>query len=494
MPIVKTPKGTIRFPEGTSEADMNEAISQLMGPEGSAIGRFAESAWEQVNPVAAVQGLYQMARHPIDTAGMIASESASKGREAMTAAQAGEYGKAATAAVGAIPLVGPAIEKGITQFESGDIAGGLGTAAGLALPYTRPAKLARMGGLAVAREVAPGLAAKAATRLEKIAESKVAKVMSPEVGANKTRIAGDAAKVAPEVLQRGLTNVWSREGLHENVKVWLDKAGNDLDAAAEARPKWKDFDTEELVAKLKEKKADIQAEPIEASKWPRRVDEETGAPIIEPYGQAVASAPISARVARINRAIAEVQALGPTARYEALRKLRMGWDQEAKVKYSPAVTPDYVKNLAKSEGAADVTGTLREFLASKDPATAKANAEWSLAKKADSVLKAVEETERARPTVGRKIMSRVAGSIIGSKIAGLVGAFVGYGIAPAAEISIGMGVTNRLKVGTTLDNLAKALRRGRASEVEFYTRQLQRSLAQAGVQVENIQELQSEKK
>jgi hypothetical protein len=174
-------------------------------------------------------------------------------------------------------------------------------------------------------------------------------------------------------------------------------------------------------------------------------------------------------------------------RYEALRKLRAGWDVEAKAQYSPAVTPDYVKNTSKQRGAADVTGALREYLASKDPQTAVANAEFSFFKRADNVLKAVEEVERARPTVGRKIMSRVAGSIAGSQVAGLMGAITGYALAPAVQASVGMGMTTKLKLATGMKNLATAIRSGNPGGVDFYARQLRRTLAQAGVQVANMQ-------
>ena len=105
-----------------------------------------------------------------------------------------------------------------------------------------------------------------------------------------------------------------------------------------------------------------------------------------------------------------------------------------------------------------------------------------------------EEVERARPNVGRKIMSRVAGSIAGSQVAGLMGAIAGYALAPAAQASIGMGMTTKLKLGTSMKNLASAIRSGNANGVDFYARQLRRTLAQAGIQVENLKDDQAEKK
>lgn len=494
MPIrVRTPKGVVAFPDGTSETEMTKALKQMDAPTGSPGQRFASSAWEQLNPISAVQGFYQMVTDPINTAAMIGLNTVMKGGEAIDATKRGDYGDAATAAVGSVPFVGPALERGIQQMREGDYAGAAGTAVGLATPYMRPLKSARALALGTTRAVAPGLAVRASSRLDKLAASKVGEAISPQVGANKVRIANDAAKVAPGLLERGMTNRWSREGLHENVKVGLDDAIRQLDEAVDARPSWKDYETSDIVKALESKKADVQADAIQASRWPRRLDDE-GNPVVEPYGKTQTPAPIRERVARIDEAINELRGLGPSARYEALRKLRAGWDEEAKAVYSPAVTPDYIKNTSRASGAADVTGALREYLAAKHPQTAAANAEYSFFKRADDVLKAVDEVERARPNVGRKMMSRVAGSIAGSQVAGLMGAMTGYFLAPMAQASIGMGMTSRLKLATSMGNLASAIRSGNANGVNFYSRQLRRSLAQAGIQVENLQDEQAEKK
>lgn len=455
-------------------------------PVGPGAGsRFGQSLWKQINPLAAVEGMYQMVAHPADTAAMITTQSILKGQEAMQAGSEGRKADAATAAVGALPFVGAPLETGIQQVRQGDYAGAAGTATGLALPFLRPLKAARVGALAGFRKVAPNLATRAATQIEKIAGEKVAKVMSPEVGANKVRLGNQAERVAPEMLSRNLTDVWSREGLHDNVQAGLARARQKLDDAADARPGWKSYSTDEVIAALEKKRAEVQAEAIDASKWPRALDKD-GVPVTEPYGKTQTPAPIRARITAINRAIDEVRGLGPTARYDALRRIRAGHDEGAKPVYSPAVTPDYVKNKSAQMGEADVTGALREFLAQKDPATAAANAEFSLFKKANDVLEATREMERTRPSRGGKIMSRVAGAIAGSKVAGLLGAVGGYAIAPAVEVSVGMGMTKTLKIATNLDQLAKAIRSGSPSRVRWTAGQLKRSLAQAGVQVSNL--------
>jgi len=457
-------------------------------PPPSAFERFGTSLWNQIDPIAAVQGVRTALRHPIDTGISIATSTLTKRAEAQKQAEAGNWGDAMVSTIGAVPLVGQPVELGINQVREGDYAGAAGTAVGLAVPYTRPLKTLGRAGLATAKAVAPAWTEAAAGRLGKIAASKVADVMAPKVGANKTRIANDAAKVAPAMLERDLANVWSREGLHDNVVAGLEAAKSKLDDAADARQSWKSYPTQDIIDALQAKKREVQGEAIQASKWPRTIDPETNLPMTEAYGYSATPKPVQQRVANIESAIMEVQGLGETATYEALRKLRAGWDVEAKPVYSSAITPDYVKNVSGKMGAADVTSTLREYLAAKDPTTAAANAEYSLFRRANDVLEATQEVERARPAAGRRIISRVSGSIVGSQVAGLMGAIIGYAIAPAAEVSVGMGVTSKLKVATKMKQLADAIRSGNASGVEFYSKQLRRTLGQAGVMIENQQE------
>lgn len=61
-----------------------------------------------------------------------------QGKQAITQAKAGQYGPAALSAVGAVPIVGPMVQKPIQQFSQGDVAGGLGTTAGNVLMLAGP--------------------------------------------------------------------------------------------------------------------------------------------------------------------------------------------------------------------------------------------------------------------------------------------------------------------------------------------------------------------
>ena len=498
--------GIVEFPEGTTQDQMTAALKKLQVNVGegaefsvngetvpsSAFGRFTSSAWQNVNPITAVQGLGQAVWSPWQTLKAVGNASASnyaqaKEEQAKRIAAGGVLpsGPEVEHSLGAIPLVGPALQEVAEKVNTGDYAGAAGSATGLAVPYLRPVKsLAAMATPTARAVLGAERSSRVANVVQKVAQNKIVEAIAPQVGQNKPRFGKDAARIAQTLIDRGLSSKWSREGVHAAVIEALDVASSKLDDAADARATWKDFDTAEIVKALEAKKTAIQSNPIEASRFPRRIDPETKQLVVEPYGEAVTAPAVADRVAQIDAAINRVKTLGPSVRYEAVKRLRQGFDTEAKAYYHPSTTQDYIKNMSRQTGAADVTGALREFLAGKDPATAAANAEWSLMKRAKDVLDATEEVERARPKAGRKIMSRVAGSIAGSEIAGLAGAMAGWLLAPAADVSIGMGVTTKLKWAGVLDKVAKAVRSGNQPAVNFYAGQLKRTLAQAGVMVQ----------
>jgi hypothetical protein len=200
-----------------------------------------------------------------------------------------------------------------------------------------------------------------------------------------------------------------------------------------------------------------------------------------PLGNDVVPTPNKVRVAQIDKAINEIRQLGPVARYEPLRRIREAYDQPARAKYAAAVTPDYLKKMGEANGAADVTGTLREALARFDPETAKANAEYSLYRKADDVLTATKEVERTRPKVGRQIMARLTGSVIGEQAAGLPGAAAGFVLGPALDAAVSSGVTTKLQTARLMTRLADAIRRGDVGHVSSLSYELKRLAAQGAI-------------
>ena len=325
--------------------------------------------------------------------------------------------------------------------------------------------------------------------------------MRPEIGPNKLRVGRSATRAAPELLERGVASAWTREGLHARVQAGLADASLALDAAADARLAGRGYKTGPIIKDLMEKRRQLTAETIEGSRMVPTGKGAGGRPTPaggvrdiqtgqmkpplrmegRPIGRDVVPHPNAARVAQIDQAIAEIQGLGPVARYEALRRIRQAYDGPAKAVYNPSMTADFLKAEGGKLGAADVTGVLRESLAKFDPKTAAANAEYSIYRRANDVLEATAEVERTRPSVGRKIVARLTGTIGGGHVAGAPGAVAGFILAPTLEAALSSGLTAQLKVASLMQRLAGAIRSGNLASVESLTAQMRRMGAQSAV-------------
>lgn len=462
------------LPVGLTEAEFNRRAPSALAaalaeaenvpavPEGSAASRFASNLSAQVNPVAIARGLYESVKSPEAVTrtleGLVAASKA-QGQQALQAGREGRYVEALGHGAAMLPLIGPAAAAAGEQIASGDIAGGLGTGTGLIAATLAPsAAKAGMARLPSRAAVAEGLQAGA--------ESRVASVMAP-AGRSKTniRMGNKAAAVAPELLKEAdLTRTWTREGLHQNVSAAFDDAAAALDAAHDARLSTRSFDTKPLVDALLEKRRQLTSEAIQGSGMSYQQVTVGGQPATTwikqhgPLGGNVVPGPNAARVAQIDQAIAEIRQLGPLARYEPLRVMRAAYDIPAEVTYNPSVTADFLTKQGGARGAADVTGVLRDFLAKHEPATATANARFSLMKSAQDVLAATAELERVRPAVGRRIMQSFVGSVSGGAIAGLPGVAVGAMVGPVIDAAMSAGLTTKLQTARLMQELATALR------------------------------------
>lgn len=486
MPIrVQVPgHGIVEFPDGTSPDDMRQALASLSAPtrpvraedfmapssapEGSALGRFASGVGAMLNPVSAAEGLYQAVRHPIDTAVNLGQAQYAQGAQAVDLAKQGRYTEAlGHGMAAAFPLLGPAAAQAGEQIASGDIAGGLGSAAGLLAPMAVPA-----AARAAARALPATLKVSIAESLAAKAAQNVADVMTPKVGANKVRFAVKAANVAPQLATEDI-GAWSRQGLSANLDTHLAQAEQGLDAATDARLGARAIETQPIIADLLQKRAALTAEAVDATA-PVRAETTRTSPILDaqghpiqvtsakavPLGRDVVPSPNAARVAQIDKAIQELRTLGPVTRYDPLRVMRQAYDGPAKAVYNPSLTQDFLTAQGSKLGAADVTGTLRQTLAQADPVTAAANAKYSLYRSATDLLQAVQETEAARPTVGRRIIARMAGTILGEQAGGVAGAAAGYALGPSVDALASAGWTTQLKTAQLLQRIAGAMRSG----------------------------------
>lgn len=429
------------------------------------VGAFVSHAASKINPVP----LGQMVPFPqsLGGAGYDAPVKAVKGilaaqgvplDNAKAAYAKGDYGGAAIHLLNyMIPLLGPVLDKSGNDIRSGKYAPGLGDAFGLAASLFGPKALA---------EGMPGTLAKPSQVLadaaDRGANSRMVDVIAPKVGANKVRFGNAAADVAPAVVRQ--TSGISRSAIADSVAAKLEDATAALDDAADSRLNARSYPTQPVVKALLEKRARLTSEAVQGSHFTPQSGVNR-----PPLGQDVVPAPNAARVAQINQAIKEVQTLGPVAKYEALRRIREAYDGPAKAVYSPAMTNDYMTAQGGKMGAADVTSVLREHLAKFDPATAKANADYSLWKKASDVLTAAEETERVRPTVGRTLMAHGLGAVAGGGIDGGLGAAVGAMVAPVVERAItGLSPAMKVVVARHLATIADALRAGNVGRAKAY--------------------------
>jgi len=453
-------------------------------PEGSALGRFGSNFAEQVNPISAVKGLVSAVVPEsmggtglVNTARGMWNDMAEQRRLGSEALSRGDTSEGlGRMAAGMVPIFGPAAAESAQQMNEGDIAGGLGTMTGLVASAAMPrVRTIAKNTARLASSVAPKTMERVAKAAEAGAAERIADTIAPKVGRQKVRRGVQADRVAP-ALARDLAAdgaPLSRQAFHADVSARRLDAQKALDEAADARLSARTFETQPIIDGLLEQRRRLTAESVDASR-PVRSDG-----VAVPVGRDVVPGPNRARVAVIDQAIAEIKALGPVARYEPIRRIRQAYDGPAEVVYSPAVTPDYLTNRAGALGSADVTGVLRDQLATWDPATAAANATYSLYKTADDVLRATAEVERTRPRVGRQIMARLTGTLIGGQQGGIPGAVVGAVGGPMLDSALASGVTTKLKVARLQQRLADVIRSGNVQAVNETMSALEREVRAA---------------
>jgi hypothetical protein len=479
---------------GAMQMAIAEAETRPAQAEGSALGRFGSNLGAMLNPVEMAKGAYQAVRHPIDTGTAVVGAMGDQWSQGIEQAKQGRVLESlGHMAAGSIPMVGPAAAHVGEQIAQGDVAGGLGATAGLLAPFgVKPA-------VQTARTLTPkGLRATIAEAMEAKAGRNYTETMAPTVGRNKTRFGTMANEVGPELAKNPDMAAWSREGLHGKVKQGLDSATQQLDEAADANLATASIETKPIVEGLKAARQKLVAEAIDADFPDRQVTSRTsqildadGRPAVvseakaKAIGKDVEPSPNAARIAALDKVIAEVEQLGPIARYDSLRRIRQAWDGPAKQTYIPSPTADLLTLKGGSRGAADATGVLRENLGKASPKMAQANEAYHLHKTANEVLDATAEVERTRPKVGRAIMARLTGSVVGGQSAGTTGALAGYVLGPVVDAAAAGAPTIRLQTAQLMTRLAKVIRTGDVEQAGTIITKLER-LAKSGQSAVNV--------
>lgn len=462
-------------------------IGDQMAAKGNPLSRFASNFGSMVNPITIAKGAYGMVRHPIDTYDAMVDQSAEQFTKAREAYDRGGVSEAVGhAAAGAIPMIGPLAADIGEQAASGDYAGAAGATIGL------------LAGPKVLKEAVrlPVRLPAVRAALEKGAQSRVADVMTPKASNQMARrMAGQAEKIAPQILKENKMG-WSRAALQEQILGKLDEATSQLDEATDARLAARAIDTQPIREALEKKRGAqtvkaaeaSQAQPVTSTRTSPILDE-SGRPVevtsrsAAPYGRDVVPGPNQPRVGQIDQALSELEQIGPTSTYEPLRKMRAAYDKPAKMVYNKSLVDDFLKKTGEAEGAADVTGALRETLAKADPATAEANARYALYKSASDILEAAEQIEKVKPKMGRLIMARLTATIFGGHAGGPAGAAAGFVLAPAVDSLVNAGFTTKLKTAQVMQAIANAAKAGDVPKVNNGLQQLLKSASTVRVPV-----------
>jgi hypothetical protein len=142
-----------RKPGELVSTDPNYGWSGREGPGqrgvNSAWDRFGTNLWEMLNPVEIAKGLGQAVAHPVETAKAIGMAHGEQLRKAEEAARQGRYSEMiGHTGAALLPVVGPVAANIGEQIGRGDVAGGLGAAAGLLTPIAAAKTIGAVRGVA----------------------------------------------------------------------------------------------------------------------------------------------------------------------------------------------------------------------------------------------------------------------------------------------------------------------------------------------------------
>jgi hypothetical protein len=397
------------------------------------IGGFLSEATAGLNPVKMNEALQAAFWHPIETGkGLLAAQDVPR-QEAMSAFEQGDYLTGTRKMIDwLIPVLGPRLDEAADYMQEGQYARGLGAATDVGVAIATPRIV---GGVAGALPTRAGVA----QALNRGAESRVVRTIAPQVGPQKIRFGTMAAEVAPDIARR--TTARTVGGLVDEVGEHAARANQALDAAYAASPATATVATQPVLAGLQREVRQLTV-------------------------RGVAPANRAARMASLNQAIAEVQALGPRASLRDLRNLRQAWDAGAQDVFTPITADNFRAVREAGHGWADARTVLNEVMVQNRPELAGLNADAALWIRARDVMQAAQEIEQVRPRVGRRILAQGLGAATGATMGGGWGAAFGAVVAPSIEAALASASpTVKLTVARGMAQLADALQAGQPGRV-----------------------------
>lgn len=424
-------------------------IGEQLEAKGNPLYRYGANLVETLNPITMAKGIFNTLPIPqaLGGAGLDAPYQAGK---AILSSQGEQFGKAVDdyeqgrysemmghGAAGVLPLLGPMAAEAGEQIGAGDVAGGLGKATGLVLPF---GVKAAVGARAASR------AANAGTRadyLERAATEQVAKrVLSP---AN-PRYRGPAAEVAPKLLERGV------RGDRIQVQQWADdligESSQKIDQAWDALPANHRTPSGPIVAELNSK-----LKSMEFHGKTKKVE-------VNPV--------MADTHAELTKLMKFVQRRGASLSKDDVRTLRQQFDDVAAKAGAFAKTSGDASLSAAAEAALDTANAFRRQIARTVPGLEPANADMHLGLTVRDIL----DPTKGRPstpsvTTGATGGLHTTAALIGqgvTKIPGLqaLAAFVASDLIPRIK-NAQVSPANQLRLAQDKFKLAQALRKGDTS-------------------------------
>ena len=369
-------------------------------PTGGDIVQGISNAWDVVNPYTAVKGIVGAALSPKETyQGAKLDMQAQRDKASELWNQGNTVEAAGRYAAGLLPLVGPAAARVGDRLVEGDVAGGLGEAVGmLAGPRATSAALSGVKRLGqVARVVAPTAVARLGAQALTSADEGFARQMTPTGSSKELQRLGQQARNVAQQVRRDTSSI-TAGGLHDEILGRLDDASKNLNDSYVAVGSTSGRVTPILQAMESRYKALTTKGVVSRADMPR--------------AEALRSAIDELReVSRRSRG-------GVTT--SDLAHLRNSWGTAAKQQFTPSLVTDSPKLRSSGAGWADAWDELQKGLTNRHPQLTAQNADFHVYKSAADVMKALEQRERVRPSVGRAIMASGVGAMAGGWKAALV--------------------------------------------------------------------------
>jgi len=239
------------------------------------------------------------------------------------------------------------------------------------------------------------------------------KQVTQALGPTKEKYKAIAARLAPEMLKRGLRG--SRETLGEFAAGKLETVGDELDAALQAIGS-KQVGTQPILDALETAKDAFRATNI--------------------AGKVVEYEPRAIRQLDGLRTI--ITKLGPDATIDQLVAVRRAWDQVVAqaggfAHRAGGAIGVPLKDQSEAWAKREATGAIRELLKTEAPDLAAVNKEWSFWKDLSDVLtQTLQRTQPQGVGVG-KMLAESAGTVVG----GTVGATGGMGTGIGGAFAFG---------------------------------------------------------